>query len=64
MAHSNKEVAFMWSICHIVVVVNEWRARIALASISKQCVFASLTRANWLNISFGIAFKRGQLKIV
>ena len=28
----------MWSIWHKVVMVNEWRAYITLASISKQCV--------------------------
>ena len=36
---SGKEVAFMWSIWHKAVVANEWRARIAPVSISKQCVF-------------------------
>ena len=36
---SGKEAAFMWSIWHKAVAVNEWRARIAPASISKQCVF-------------------------
>ena len=34
-----KEAAFLWSIWHKAVAVNEWRARIAPASISKQCVF-------------------------
>ena len=29
----------MCSICHKAVAVNEWRARIAPASISKQCIF-------------------------
>ena len=33
---SGKEGAFIWSIWHKAVAVNEWRARIA--SISKQCV--------------------------
>ena len=36
---AGKEAAFMWSIWHKAVAVNEWRARIAPASISKQCVF-------------------------
>ena len=36
---SGKEAAFIWSIWHKAVAVNEWRARIAPASISKQCVF-------------------------
>ena len=36
---SGKEVEFIWSIWHKAVAVNEWRARIAPASISKQCVF-------------------------
>jgi hypothetical protein len=36
---SGKEAAFMWSIWHKAVAVNEWRARIAPASISRQCVF-------------------------
>ena len=34
-----KEAAFIWSIWHKAVAVSEWRARIAPASISKQCVF-------------------------
>ena len=34
-----KKIAFMWSIWHKAMAINEWRARIALASISKQCVF-------------------------
>ena len=34
-----KEAAFIWSIWHKAVAVNEWRARIAPASISKQCIF-------------------------
>lgn len=33
-----KEVVFMWFIWHEAMAVNEWRALIALASISKQCV--------------------------
>ena len=36
---AGKEAAFMWSIWHKAVAVNEWRARIAPASISKQCIF-------------------------
>ena len=36
---SSKEAAFIWSIWHKAVAVNEWRARIAPASISKQCIF-------------------------
>ena len=36
---NGKEAAFSWSIWHKAVAVNEWRARIAPASISKQCVF-------------------------
>ena len=36
---SGKEAAFIWSIWHKAVAVNEWRARIAPASISKQFVF-------------------------
>ena len=36
---SGKEAAFIWSIWHRTVAVNEWRARIAPASISKQCPF-------------------------
>ena len=32
---SGKEAAFMWSIWHKAVAVNEWRARIAPASTSK-----------------------------
>ena len=36
---SGKEAAFIWSIWHKAVAVNEWRARIAPASISKQCIF-------------------------
>ena len=37
--HAGKEVAFMWSIWHKAVAVNKWRAKIAPASISKQCPF-------------------------
>jgi hypothetical protein len=37
--HSGKEAVFIWSIWHKAVAVNEWRARIAPASISKQCIF-------------------------
>jgi hypothetical protein len=37
--HAGKETTFMWSIWHKVVAVNEWRAQIRLASISKQCPF-------------------------
>ena len=29
----------MWSIRNIVVAINEWKARIVHASISKQCIF-------------------------
>ena len=36
---AGKEAAFIWSIWHKAIAVNEWRARIAPASISKQCVF-------------------------
>ena len=36
---SGKEVAFIRSIWHKMVDVNEWRARIPPVSISKQCVF-------------------------
>ena len=36
---AGKEATFMWSIWHKVVAVNEWRAKIAPASISKQCPF-------------------------
>ena len=36
---AGKEAAFIWSIWHKAVAVNEWRARIAPVSISKQCVF-------------------------
>ena len=34
-----KEAMFMWSIWHKAVAIHEWRARIAPASISKQCPF-------------------------
>ena len=40
LAHSRKEVAFMWFIWHMVVTVNEWGARIVPTSISKKCVFS------------------------
>lgn len=33
-----KEAAFMWSIWHKAIAVTEWRARVVLDSISKQCV--------------------------
>ena len=36
---AGKEAAFIWSIWHKAVAVNEWRARIAPVSISKQCPF-------------------------
>jgi hypothetical protein len=36
---AGKEVAFIWSIWHKAVAINEWRARIAPTSISKQCIF-------------------------
>ena len=36
---TGKEAVFLWSIWHKAVAVNEWRARIAPASISKQCIF-------------------------
>ena len=36
---AGKEVAFMWSIWHKAVAVNEWRARVVPVSISKQCIF-------------------------
>lgn len=36
---AGKEAAFMWSIWHKAVAVNEWRARIVPFSISKQCIF-------------------------
>ena len=39
LLQSEKEVMFMWLVWHKDVVVNEWRARIALASIYEQCVF-------------------------
>ena len=39
---SRNEAAFMWFIWHKVVAINEWRAYIALVSISKQCVFCLL----------------------
>jgi hypothetical protein len=39
LLRSGKETAFMWSIWHKVVDVDEWRVYIAPASISKQCVF-------------------------
>ena len=51
------ETTFMWSIWYKMVAVYEWRTHIALASISKQCVFASRTLASQLNISFGIVYK-------
>ena len=35
---SGKEATFILSIWHKAIAVNEWRARIAPASISKQCV--------------------------
>ena len=35
---SSKEAAFMWFIWHKVVAINEWRAQIAPAFISKQCL--------------------------
>ena len=61
-AHSDKEATFLWSIWHKVVTVNEWRACIALSSISKQCVFfVVLTQVNGLNTSYRIAFKLGEL---
>ena len=41
LAHFGKEVAFMCSIWHKAVAVNEWRAQIALASIFKYCVFCN-----------------------
>ena len=34
-----KETAFIWSIWHKAIAVNEWRARITPTSLSKQCVF-------------------------
>ena len=36
---AGKEATFMWSIWHKAVAVNEWSARIAPVSISKQCIF-------------------------
>ena len=36
---TGKEAVCLWSIWHKAVAVNEWRARIAPASISKQCIF-------------------------
>ena len=36
---AGKEAAFIWSIWHKAVVVNEWRTRMASVSISKQCIF-------------------------
>ena len=36
---AGKEAAFLWSIWHKAVAVNEWRAKIAPAFISKQCPF-------------------------
>ena len=36
---AGKEAAFIWSIWHKAVAMNEWRARIAPVFISKQCVF-------------------------
>lgn len=36
---SDKAVAFIWSIWHKVVAVNEWRACNAPTSFSMQCVF-------------------------
>ena len=57
---SGKEATFMWSIWHNAVAVNEWRAKIASTSISKQCVFVCLIRVNWSSINFGIASKPGE----
>lgn len=42
--HAGKEAAFIWSILHKALAVNEWGARIASATISKQCEFVFLTR--------------------
>ena len=36
---AGNEAAFMWSIWHKAVAVNEWRVRIAPTSISKKYVF-------------------------
>ena len=36
---SSKESAFMWSIWHKAVAINEWKVCIVSAFISKQCVF-------------------------
>lgn len=59
---SGKEVAFVWSIWHKAVDVNEWRARIAPASISKQCVFAFLIPVSQSSTNFGIVFKQEEGK--
>ena len=51
---TGKEAAFIWSIWHKAVAVNEWRANIALASISKQYFFASRTLVSQSNINLGL----------
>lgn len=40
-----------------MVAVNEWRARIAPATISKQCEFCLRTRVSQSSINYGTAFK-------
>ena len=57
-----KEVAFIWSIWHKAVVVNEWRARIAPATIPSNVDFAPLLRASWWNINYGTTFRLGGLR--
>ena len=36
---SGKEVVFIWSMWHKAMIVNEWKAHTAPASILKQCIF-------------------------
>lgn len=53
----DKEGAFMRSIWHKATVVNKWRARIPMASISKQYVFGIANTSESVNHKFGIALK-------
>ena len=51
----------MRSIWHKAVAVNEWRARIAPASISKQCIFCISNTSESVKHKFEIVFKLGGL---
>ena len=60
--HTNKEATFKWFIWHKAKTVNECKAYIAPASISKQCVFLAFrTRVMGLKTSSRIACKHGEL---